>query len=121
MPAEANREARIWLCVRGTIYPDYIRDVVDEDEARIVSDHISSFAKAYYNKTPEIEGVPDEIIDKIVAAGTSASSLADIATEVDRFRAFKQAGLNQVALKVYGDPAAAIRTIGEHIVPALAD
>ena len=44
---EALREARIWLCVRGTIYDDYIRDVVDEDEARIVTDNIGSFAKAF--------------------------------------------------------------------------
>jgi 5,10-methylenetetrahydromethanopterin reductase len=118
-PAEAVREARIWLCVRGTIYPDYIRDVCDEDEARIVTDNIGSFAKAYYNKTPEIEGVPDEIVNKIVALGTSASSLDNIDTEVERFKSFAAAGLNEIALKVYGDPEQAIRDIGEHIVPAL--
>ena len=28
-------------------------------------------------------------------------------------------GLNEIALKVYGDPDAAIRSIGEHIVPEL--
>jgi alkanesulfonate monooxygenase SsuD/methylene tetrahydromethanopterin reductase-like flavin-dependent oxidoreductase (luciferase family) len=117
--AEAQREARIWLCVRGTIYPDYIRDVVDEDEAKIVTKHLASFTKAYYKKSPRIEGVPDEIIEKIVDRGTSASSLADIGREVERFREFQRAGLNQIALKVYGDPGAAIRTIGEHIVPAL--
>jgi len=120
-PAEANREARIWLCVRGTIYPDYIGDVCDPDEAQIVSDNINSFAQAYYNKSPQIEGVPDQIVDKIVEAGTSASSLDNIAAEVERFRTFKQAGLNQIALKVYGEPEKAIRDIGEHIVPALTE
>ena len=118
-PVEANRGARIWLCVRGTIYPDYIRDVVDEDEAKIVTDNISSFAKAYYKKSPDIEGVPDEIIDKIVEHGTSASALEDIDKEIERFKTFEKAGLNQVALKVYGEPDKAIKVIGEHIVPAL--
>jgi 5,10-methylenetetrahydromethanopterin reductase len=118
-PAEANREARIWLCVRGTIYPDYIRDVCDEDEAQIVTEHISSFAKAYYKKSPDIEGVPDEIIDKIVARGTSASALDNIEAEVERFKEFERAGLNEIALKVYGEPEQAIRNIGELIVPAL--
>lgn len=118
-PAEANREARIWLCVRGTIYADYIHDVVDEDEAQIVTKNISSFAKAYYQKSPEIEGVPDEIVDKIVERGTSASALADIEKEIERFRSFEEQGLNQIALKVYGEPDKAIQTIGEHIVPAL--
>lgn len=118
-PREANAEARIWLCVRGTIYPDYIRDVCDEDEAQIVTDHIDSFARAYYNKTPQIDGVPDEIIDKIVARGTSASSLDNIGAEIQRFKEFETMGLNEIALKVYGDPDAAIRSIGEHIVPEL--
>ena len=113
------REARIWLCVRGTIYPDYIRDVVNEEEAQIVTKHISSFAKAYYKKDPEIFGVPDEIINKIVDRGTSASCLADIGREVERFREFERAGLSQIALKVYGDPEQAIKDIGKHIVPAL--
>jgi 5,10-methylenetetrahydromethanopterin reductase len=117
--AEANRESRIWLCVRGTIYPDYIRDVVDADEAQIVNQHIASFAKAYYQKSPDIEGVPDEIIDKIVERGTSASSLDNIDFEIERFKKFERAGLNQIALKVYNEPEKAIRDIGEHIVPAL--
>jgi len=118
-PAEANREARIWLCVRGTLYDDYIYDVVDEDEAAIVNKHIGAFAKAYYQKSPDIDGVPDEIINKIVARGTSASSLENIAVEIARFKEFRRAGLNQISLKVYGEPEQAIQTIGEHIVPAL--
>ncbi|MBT5890976.1 MAG: LLM class flavin-dependent oxidoreductase [Chromatiales bacterium] len=116
---EAQREARIWLCVRGTIYPDYIRDVVNEDEAKIVTDNISEFAKAFYNRSPDIKKVPDNILTKIVDRGTSASSLDNIDREVERFREFKRAGLTQIALKVYGNADAAIRTIGKHIVPAL--
>jgi len=116
---EAHAESRIWLCVRGTIYDEYIRDVVDEDEARIVTDNISSFAKAFYRKSPDIEGVPDEIIEKIVERGTSASCLADIDLEVERFREFERAGLTEIALKVYGEPDQAIETIGKYIVPAL--
>jgi len=116
---EALREARIWLCVRGTIYDDYIRDVVDDDEARIVTENIGSFAKAFYTKTPDIPGVPDAIVDKIVAHGTSASCLADIDREVERFREFQRAGLTEIALKVYGEPEKAIQAIGQYIVPAL--
>lgn len=117
---EAQREARIWLCVRGTIYEDYIRDVVSDDEARIVTDNIGSFAKAFYRKNPEIEGVPDDIVEKIVDRGTSASCLADIDREIERFREFERAGLTEIALRVYEEPDQAIRTIGEAIVPALA-
>lgn len=116
---EARREARIWLCVRGTIYPDYIRDVVDEDEAQVVTANLGSFAKAFYNKVPDIDGVPDGIVEKIVERGTSASCIADIDREVERFREFERAGLTEIALRIYDDPGDAIRVIGERIVPAL--
>lgn len=116
----ALREARIWLCVRGTIYPDYVHDVLDDDEAGIVTANLASFTKAYYEKSPRIDGVPDEIVNKICDRGTSVSTYDDIQQEVERFRAFAAAGLNEIALKVYGEPERAIRAIGEHIVPALA-
>jgi len=115
----AHREARIWLCVRGTIYPDYIRDVVDEDEAKIVTENLNSFTQAYYKKDPHIKGVPDEIVDKIVERGTSSSTTDEIDREIERFREFENAGLNEIALKVYDEPDKAIRIIGEKIVPAL--
>ena len=118
-PQEANREARIWLCVRGTLYDDYINDVCTPDEAAIVQANLGSFAKAYYQKSPVIDGVPDEIVDKIVDHGTSASALDNIEAEVERFRSFERAGLNQISLKVYGEPEKAIRMLGEHVVPAL--
>jgi len=117
----ARREARIWLAVRGTIYPKYIGDILDEDEAQIVNDNINSFIRAYHQKTHLIDGVPDAIVDRIVDACTSASSIADLDHEIERIQQFKAAGLTQIALRIYDDPAASIRLIGERLVPALAD
>lgn len=116
---EAHREARIWLAVRGTIYPDYIHDVVSDEEAKIVTDHIKSFILAWQNKTSEIAGVPDEILEKIVDRGVSASRIGDIDREIERFQEFRDAGLDEIALCIYSAPADAIRLIGEHLVPAL--
>ena len=115
----AQREARIYLAVRGTIYPDYIRDVVDEDAAAIVTANESSFLKAYQAKSPDIEGVSDEILTQIVAGGVSASPLSEIDREIERMREFRDAGLTEIALCIYSNPEQAIRTIGEYLVPAL--
>jgi 5,10-methylenetetrahydromethanopterin reductase len=115
----AHREARIFLAVRGTIYPDYIDDVVDPDEAAIVSKHTRAFLKAYQARSPDIEGVPDEILTKIVNHGVSASPLSEIDREIERMREFKAAGLTEIALCIYSNPAEAIRIIGEHLVPAV--
>jgi len=116
----ARREARIWLAVRGTIYPKYIGDILDEDEAQIVNDNIQSFLRAYHNKTDRIDGVPDAIVERIVDACTSSSSVANLDDEIERMQQFKAAGLTEIALRIYDDPAASIRLIGERLVPALA-
>lgn len=90
------------------------------EEAKVVLSRSGSFVKAFHRKTPEIEGVPDSIIiEKIVAEGVSASPLAEIEREIERFREFERAGLNEIALCLYDDPEASIRVIGERVVPAL--
>ncbi len=118
-PQEAAREARIWLTVRGTLYPPYINDVLDPDEAAIVNANINSFIRAYNRKSDSIEGVPPEIVQKLVDRCTSASSLADIDREIERLRDFERAGLTEIALRIYENPADTIRVLGERVVPAL--
>lgn len=120
-PEEARREAMIWLAVRATLYPPYLSHVLDEDDARIVNENINSFVKAFHKKTPIIEGVPDEIVDKLIDGATSASSLEKIDTEIERFKQFEAAGLTEIALRIYDDPDDTIRILGEHVVPALSD
>lgn len=116
----AEREARIYLAVRGTIWDPYIHDVVDPEEAQVVLAHSRSFTGAYQRRSAEIPGVPDRIVKKIIDAGVSASPLDEIGREVERFRAFEAAGLNEIALCLYDDPEASIRVIGEQLLPALA-
>lgn len=116
---EAHREARIYLAVRGTIYPDYIADVVDDDEAKIVTDNTRAFIKAYQTRSPEIARVPDSILEKIVDGGVSAFPVSEIEREVERMREFEDAGLTEIALCIYSQPEKAIRLIGEHLVAAL--
>jgi alkanesulfonate monooxygenase SsuD/methylene tetrahydromethanopterin reductase-like flavin-dependent oxidoreductase (luciferase family) len=118
--AAAHAEARIYLTARGTLWEPYVHDVLAPDEAAIVAAHMPAFLKAYQTKSPEIPGVPEPILDKLVTGGMSASALADIDGEVQRFRAFAAAGLNELALCLYAEPEASIRAIGAHVVPALA-
>jgi alkanesulfonate monooxygenase SsuD/methylene tetrahydromethanopterin reductase-like flavin-dependent oxidoreductase (luciferase family) len=116
---EALREARTFLCVRGSIWPDYIDDHVDKDEARIVTENLDAFVKAYQARSGDIQGVPDNVLTKICDSGTSASSIENIGFEIERMRTFRDAGLTEIALCIYSNPEQAIRLIGEHLVPAL--
>jgi hypothetical protein len=106
--------------VRGTIWDPYIHDVVTPEEAKVVLAHSQSFVRAYHQRTPDIAGVPESILRKIVDAGVSASPVAEIDREIERFRGFARAGLNEIALCLYDDPESSIRVIGERLVPALA-
>jgi len=115
---EGQREARIYLTVRGTIWEPYIYDVVDPEEAKLVIAKQRAFIRAYQSKSPEVEGVPDALLTKIVDHGVSASPVAEIDREIERLREFERAGLNEIALCLYGNPEASIRIIGEKVLPA---
>jgi len=119
--AEAEREARIWLTVRGTLYPPYLHDVLDPDEAALVNRNIQAFIRAYNRKSDVIEGVPPEIVRKLVRNCTSACAVADLDAEIGRLRGFARAGLTEIALRIYEEPEKTIRLLGERVVPALAD
>ncbi|MCL4720577.1 MAG: LLM class flavin-dependent oxidoreductase [Gammaproteobacteria bacterium] len=118
---EAEREARIWLTVRGTLYPPYINEVLDPDEAALVSRNINAFIRAYNRKSDVIEGVRAEIVSRLARRCTSACAIADLDQEIERLRSFARAGLTEIALRIYEKPADTIRLLGERVVPALAD
>jgi 5,10-methylenetetrahydromethanopterin reductase len=116
---EAAREARRWLTVRGTLYPPYIDEVLDPDEAAIVNRNINAFIRAYNRKSDVIEGVPPGIVQKLVERCTSAAPLAALDREIERLREFGRAGLTEIALRIYENPDETIRILGERVVPAL--
>jgi 5,10-methylenetetrahydromethanopterin reductase len=116
---EAAREARIWLPVRGTLYPPSINEVLDPDEAEIVNKNINAFLRAYNRKSDVVEGVPAAIVQKLVDRCTSAAPLAELDREIERLREFERAGLTEIALRIYEDPEWTIRLLGERVVPAL--
>jgi hypothetical protein len=105
---------------RGTIWEPYIHDVVSPEEAAVVAKHYPAFVRAY-RKSSVIEGMPEEIMTKIVDRGVAASAIADIDREIEKLREQGAAGATGVALCLYENPAESIRVIGERVVPALID
>jgi len=117
---EAQLEARKYLMARGTIWEPFIHDVVNAEEAAVVAKHYPAFVRAY-RKSSDIEGMPEDILTKIVARGVAAAAVADIDGEIEKLREQGKAGATGVALCLYENPADSIRIIGEHVVPALID
>ncbi|MEO7386974.1 MAG: LLM class flavin-dependent oxidoreductase [Gammaproteobacteria bacterium] len=117
---EAEREARIWLALRGVLLRANHQQFMSEADMDIVDEKRGAFFDALRRRSPDIQGVPDRIIGQLVDNLTSCASVAEIGKEIDRLRAFKAAGLTEIALRIYDEPEKTIRTLGERVVPALA-
>lgn len=116
---DARAEARIWLAMRATPWPAYYHhDILPAEEMQVVYDNIMDINKAFYNRDPDIKSVPRDILDRLVDQCSSTSAISDIDHEIDRIRRFEAGGLTDIALRIYENPEASIRLIGERVMPA---
>jgi hypothetical protein len=112
-------EARQGLIWRGLLQEWHISTFLDEDECALVEANRPAFLNAFLQRSDKIEGVSEEIVDALVENLTFAGDDSGIDKAIEHLRAFEEAGLDEVALKVHENPADAVRMIGERLVPAL--
>ncbi len=119
-PEEALAECRKWLAARVSPWPAYYhRGILPEDEMQIVWDNTEAMNHAFYSQSSDIPEIPRDILDKLSRRCTASSPLSEIDYEIDRLKKFSEAGLTDIALRVYENPADAIRIIGERVIPEL--
>jgi len=91
----------------------------DDDELQIVLDNWENFRTASWTRSGEIEGVPDDIINRLIAGLSSAGDLGSLEAEIERFRQFRDAGLTELSLRVHDDPMEALELIANCVLPAV--
>src|SRR6478752_196571 len=118
-PEESMREARRELVFRQQMIISRINKLpwVTDEERQDVVDNYRSFLKAYWTRTGDIDGVPTEITDKIIAGCSSAGGLDKIEGELERFRLYEQGGVTDLSFRLFDDPMTAIHDIAEHVMP----
>jgi alkanesulfonate monooxygenase SsuD/methylene tetrahydromethanopterin reductase-like flavin-dependent oxidoreductase (luciferase family) len=116
-PAAARAEARRELIIRAWLSPDWLRPFLAPDEIEFVQRHKRAFIRAYRAHSPVIEGVPDDLVAKLVHGLTITGGTDDFEPVRERVAGFAGLGLNELALRVHDEPAAAIRLIGSRLVP----
>jgi hypothetical protein len=116
---EAEREARIWLALRGVLLKRNHKYFMNEADMELVEAKRGAFFDALRRRSPEIEGVPERVIALLVDNLTSCAAVSELDKEIERLRQFQAAGLTEIALRIYEKPADTIRLIGERVVPAL--
>jgi len=116
-------EARRELIWRGAIvakYEDELRAFTnDDDEVQLILDNWMNFLKAFWTRSGEIDGVPGDLVDRLIAGMSSAGDLDDLDRELERFQDFKKSGLTELSLRLFDDPMDGLRIIGEKVLPAV--
>lgn len=114
---EVYREARRELIIRAFLMKDWLTPFLSEEEADLVQEKKSAFMKAYQDRTGNIEGVPQDIIDRIIDSLTITVPAAESDKAIERLKQLEASGLDDISLRLHDDPADSIRLIGERVIP----
>ena len=117
--AEARREARRWLLLRGIFRPWLLAGFLEPADVDLVMRSRPAFAKAFGAGSHVVEGVPDRVLDALVDNVTLCGTPEKLDKVTAKLRALGEAGLGGVALRLYANPAESIRLIGERVIPAM--
>jgi len=115
----SSSEARRHLALRGMLDTWFLETFLDAEECQIVDANRENIFKAYKQKTDQIEGVPDEIVDKLVNNLSMSGDYGDIDRHIETLKRYRDMGLDEAAFKLHGDQSASIKMIGERVLPAL--
>ena len=115
----AFREARRELIIRSWLETAHISSFMNEEDCKFVEDNKWAFITAYRDRSGDIKDVPERIINELIEGITSTGDLTELDKHIDRLREFKNAGLDELALRVHDDPAEAVHIIGKNVAPAL--
>jgi len=116
-PEKVYREACRELVIRGWLAKYWLTPFLTEDEADFVVAHKGAFIKAFRERTGHIESVPQDIIDRIIAALTITVPAAESDQAIERLKQMEAAGLDEISLRLHDDPVDSIRLIGERVIP----
>jgi len=116
-------EARRELIWRGAVIgkEEHIlrKFINDESELQLIMENWNNFRKASWTKSGKIDGVPEDLVNRLIAGLSSAGGLNNLESELERFRQFGAGGITELALRLHDDPMDALQLIGEHVLPAL--
>ena len=112
-------EARRMLWVRGIWERARIEPYLSVTECDLVQKSLPAWQKAYAEAQAVIPGVPEKIVDALVNNMTFTGDYGDMDRLTAKLLKFRDAGVDEISLRLYDDPDVAIRLIAERIVPAL--
>ena len=116
-PQAVAYESRRELVIRAWLVREWLGPFLTTGENDLVQRCKPAFVKAYRERKGTIEGVPDEILRKLIAGLTITSTADRMEEPLQRLQDFADAGLDEICLRLHDDPADSIRIIGRHVIP----
>lgn len=117
--AAAAAEARRKLWVRGMVERWYIEPFLEPAEVELVANNMQGIIRAYQTNSPDIDDLPAPLVQKLVDELTFCGDHSDVDALIERLRVFATAGVTEMGLRLYDDPADSIRLIADAIGPEL--
>jgi alkanesulfonate monooxygenase SsuD/methylene tetrahydromethanopterin reductase-like flavin-dependent oxidoreductase (luciferase family) len=117
--AAALKEARRELIIRSWLSRHHIQSFMSEEDCQFVQANKAAFITAWRDRSGDIKGVPERIIDILIEGITTSGDLGEMDRHIARLGEFRAAGLDELALRLHDDPADAIPVIGRFVVPAM--
>ena len=115
-------EARRELIWRGGIVAKKTAEIepfIEPDEVQLVLDNWDNLFKAFWTRSGQIDGVPEHIVNNLIAGMASAGGPDEMDHEIDRLKAFAASGLTEIALRLFDDPMDGLQLLGERVLPQL--
>ena len=114
---EARDEAKRKIWVRGLLQRWYLEPFLDKEDCDLIESKQGLFAKSYFQNIPTVPGIADSLMDKLVDNITLTGDMSDIDKQIEILKEFEAGGVTEFGFRLYENPAAAIKVIGERIVP----
>jgi len=116
---KARLEAKRWLLLRGLFRPWVLADFLEQQEIEQVMNNQAAFEQAFVTGNGVIDGVPDSIIDKLIAHLTLTASSTSLDHVVRELMAYKTAGLSTLSLRLYEQPMTSMELLASELMPQL--
>jgi 5,10-methylenetetrahydromethanopterin reductase len=116
---DALKEARRYIIVRGAGRPEIAKTIgLTDEERELINRNTQSLLRFLYTGIPPKE-IPEETLNKAVEGITIVGQVSKLDECVEKLHQFERKGLNEIALRVYGDATPSIKLIGEKVIPML--
>lgn len=113
------RESRRELLIRGWLEREWLEAFLSPEETEFVLANRGAFRKAYHARDGVVNGIPPDVVARLVEGLSCAGDLSDLDRHTERLRQFRAGGLTEIALRLHDDPADSIRMLGAKVLPKL--